>query len=103
MQTYGPVEVAFTESEKECLVRLVKELQKQGAEGDKVRGVEPSSPPPGVFCFSTFASELSLQSYRWEAGRQVPFARQAGGAIQTQLGEAASAASRTAPLERETA
>lgn len=62
------VEVAFTESEKECLVRLVKELQKQGAEGDKVRGVEPSSPPPGVFCFSTFAISPS----RGRAARAEP-------------------------------
>jgi hypothetical protein len=47
------VEVAFTESEKECLVRLVKELQRQGAEGDKVRGVEPSSPPRAWFFYQT--------------------------------------------------
>ena len=31
------IEVEFTEADKECLVRLVKELVAKGAEGDKVR------------------------------------------------------------------
>lgn len=31
------IEVKFTEADKECLARLVKELQKVGAEGSKVR------------------------------------------------------------------
>lgn len=33
------IEVRFTEADKECLARLVKELQKVGAEGSKVRAV----------------------------------------------------------------
>ena len=37
------IEVEFTEADKECLVRLVKELVAKGAQGDKVRrGISPS-------------------------------------------------------------
>ena len=39
------IEVKFTEADKECLARLVKELQKVGAEGSKVRAVPDRKRP----------------------------------------------------------
>ena len=48
------IEVKFTEADKECLARLVKELQKVGAEGSKVRAVPRTQTPP----FGTFPRNL---------------------------------------------
>ena len=48
------IEVRFTEADKECLARLVKELQKVGAEDPRCAPSHRSQTPP----FGTFPRNL---------------------------------------------